>query len=133
MTTFICAIGFVVFMILPFIIISLVEKLMIKYRRKKYPEYFTYYDAAKHICFDASDKINKKIDYFNFRVKILTDGLNEGECTADYFKASFDAMTDRYIEASAEFVKQRAESEEWFKKADDYAREHNLKWGILYD
>lgn len=133
MTTFICTIGFVVFMILPFILVSLVDKLVSKYRRKKYPEYFTYYDTAKRICFDASDKINKKIEYFNFRVKILTEGLNEGECTVDYFKASFDAMTDCYIEASSEFVKQRADSEEWLKKADDYARAHNLKWGILYD
>ena len=133
MTTFIGTFILVLFMFMPFIATSCVDKLILKYRRKKYPKYFNYYDTSKLIYSGAVDKINKEIDYFNFRVKILTEGLNEGECTADFFKASFDAMTDRYIKASAEFVKQRAESEELFKKADDYAREHNLKWGIIYD
>ena len=132
MTTFFCVITFVLVAFTPFFVEGAVKKILNKYRRKKHPKYFEYYDEATKLKVAATAEMDRMLDWFTFRVSILTEGLNEGECTKDYFKQSFDAITDRYIDASSRFTEQCKKSDELFKQADLYAREHMLNWGVLW-
>jgi hypothetical protein len=115
------------------IVISLwLDKYLDKNKRKKHPVYFEYYDAAVKLCFEASAKVKHEASHLDFHFKMLTDGLKEGECTEEYFKKRFDQLTDRYIETVKWFTEQQKEAEKLFREADLYAKENNLRWGVLY-
>ena len=115
------------------VVISLwLDKQLEKNKRKKYPVYFEYYDAAIKICFEASAAVKHEASHLEFHFKMLADGLVDGECTEEYFKKRFDQLTDRYIEATKWFTVQQKEAEKLFREADLYAKENNLLWGVLY-
>lgn len=109
-----------------------VNKLIDKYRRKKHPMYFKFYNKGLKTCFDASAKTNHEVELLKFRYKLLTEGLQEGECTEEYFEEQFGYLTDRHIEATKYLKNKQNEADEYFRAADEYAKRNNLAWGVLY-
>lgn len=119
------------FVILAFVCFK-ASDLIDRYRRKKYPEYFKYYDAAVEICFVTGQRIEQEAELIQFKFKMLADGLQAGECTEEYFKKQFDYWSDRYVKATQEFKERHAEAEKLFREADLYAKRNNLMWGVIY-
>ena len=121
--------------LLPFIIVcgsAFYDKMQDKTRRKKYPKYFEFFDAAMKISFGASTVVNKKADYIMYQMNLLTTGLREGTCEEDYFRKRFNELADMYVEATNWFKEQQQEAEKLFREADFYAKEYDLLWGVLY-
>jgi hypothetical protein len=127
-----CLTCFVSVFVMPYFIFKFVDVLLDKYRRNKYPEYFEYYDAGMDICRDAHDQATHKKTYFEYKLKLIYEGLRDGECTDEYFREYTNTLSESYIEFAQWFQEQQEESKVYFKKADAYAKEHNLGWGRLY-
>lgn len=125
----ICAVG-----LLPVAVLFSIwlYKAIDSYRKAKYPEYFEYYNAAMKICFDASAKVNKEAEYIKYHFDLITEGIRNGECTDEYARKRFNELSDKHIELTNWFKDQQAEAEKLFRKADFYAKENNLLWGVLY-
>ena len=114
------------------VFVSVLEQLIKKYRREKYPEYFKYYNAALKICFNASEKVRKESNYIKYHFDLITEGIREGECTDDYARKRLNELSDMHIELTNWFKEQLAEADKLFRDADFYAKENNLLWGVLY-
>ena len=110
-----------------------VDKVLDKYRRKKYPGYFKIYDMAVKDSIEISDEFNRRYDNIKYCLKLYADGLHDGECMSDTFEPKMCELTKEYAElcqwhsVSAQYVR------DLWKQLDDYAKEHNLKWGRIYD
>lgn len=115
-----------------FLITSWLEHAIDDYRKAKYPEYFKFYNAAMKICFDASEKVNQEAKYIKYHFDLITVGLRNGECTDEYARKRLNELSDQHIEITNWFKSQQAEAEKLFRKADFYAKENNLQWGVLY-
>lgn len=103
-----------------------------KRRRELHPEYFEHFDAAMDIVNEVHDLSKHKKTYFEYHLKLIYEGLQEGECTAEYFQKYTDRINKEYIEFAAWFDAKNKEAKDLFRKADFYAKERDLKWGILY-
>lgn len=112
--------------------IKIVNEELDKRRREQYPEYFEYFDAAMDLSNEAHDTCKHKKTYFEYHLKLIYEGLQEGECTVEYFKKYTDRINKEYIEFATWFEAKNKEAKELFIKADRYAKERDLKWGILY-
>lgn len=114
-------------------LVSLIgNKILDKYRREQYPEYFEYFDAAMDIVSDVDSQTEHKTKYFKYHFKLIYEGLREGECTVEYFQEYLDRINKEYIEFATWFEAKNKEAKDLFRKADFYAKERDLKWGILY-
>ena len=101
-------------------------------RRKNHPKYFEYYDAAMKIYSEASSQMRKASKLFEYQIGLLADGLCDGECTNDYFNKRIIAkVTERYVMIAKQVRHQRQEADKLFTSANTYAKENNLKWGII--
>ena len=114
------------------ICINISEKVLDKRRRAQYPEYFEYFDAATDIARDVHDQTKHKTTVFEFRLKLIYEGLRDGECTVEYFQEYLDRINKEYIEFATWFEAQRKEAKRLFIEADRYAKLRDLKWGYLY-
>ena len=113
-------------------VIKITREELDKRRREQHPEYFEYFDAAMDISNEAHDTCKHKTTYFEYHLKLIYGGLKEGECTVEYFQEYLDRINKQYIEFATWFEEKNKEAKELFRKADFYAKEHDLKWGILY-
>ena len=106
-----------------------------KIRRKQHPVWYEHYDRAKNNAFAAGGEFSQRLDTICVRGEIIQDMLFKGECSKD-----------EYLEAMKVLEKERAETVEQYHlkqkalgietdliAADAYAKEHNLKWGIIYE
>jgi hypothetical protein len=66
---------------------------------------------------------------------MLGDMLFKGECSKDEYLEAMKVLEKERVEAVEQYhLKQDALGiEADLRAADAYAREHNLKWGIIYD
>ena len=64
---------------------------------------------------------------------MLTDGIMKGECTEDYFKDRFVELASEYTGLARYFEHQTNEIAQLFNAADKYARDNDLRCGLLYD
>ena len=122
---------FVVF-VAPFIAAGAIDKLIEKCRRKKHPEYFEYWDEGKKLSFERGKEFNRRKEYFDFKFKLYNLGLRNGECTNEYYTKKMNELMIEYQELCARFQEEEANIRELLDKADLYAKEHNLYWGIIY-
>lgn len=106
-----------------------------KIRRKKHPVWYEYYNGALANSLHIGNKFRRRIEYINKRKEIFQKKFFEGEYTEAEFNDAIDALNREYKEATRQFSidKEAYGIEDDLKKADTYAKEHNLKWGILYD
>jgi hypothetical protein len=112
--------------------IKITNKYLDYKRRKQHPEYFKLFDEAVDISNEAHDVCTHKKVYFEHKLKLIYEGLQDGECTVEYFKEYLDRINKQYIEFATWFEEKNKEAKELFRKADFYAKEHDLRWGILY-
>lgn len=119
--------------ILPIVLVSLFDKLLNSYRRKKYPEYYKYWDEAKKLSFKRGAEYRKRKDRFDFYFKLYNDGLRDGECTNEYYIKKMNKLMVEYQELCTWFQKEEKIIRELLIKADCYAKENGLSWGIIYD
>lgn len=106
-----------------------------KIRRKKHPVWYEYYDRALHNAFDIGGKYTKMLDSINTRLKFNQDLYIEGKCTDEEYKKAVNTIDADFIDAY-KWYKQAEEAlriNEDLRAADAYAKEHNLKWGIIYE
>ena len=106
-----------------------------KIRRKKHPVWYEYYDRALSNSFMAGSKHHRQEEVFKARSKMTQDMFFNGKCTAEEYN---EAMSSLYEDVCAESHRYMEEKEalgidEDLKAADAYAKEHNLKWGIIYN
>jgi hypothetical protein len=117
----------------PLLLASVFDKIIEGIRRKKHPEYFKYWDAALALSFARGAEYNKRKEHFNYCFKLYTEGLRDGECTNQYFTEQMNKLMLEYQELCSWFQVKEKEIKELLVKADLYAKEHNLSWGIVYD
>ena len=109
-----------------------IDRMLDKRRRTKHPKYFELYDAGLKMCFETSDKVNKEAEYLGYHFNLLTEGLQDGECTEEYFRSRFEELANRHVKVSLWRKERQVEIEKLFREADRYAKENNLGWGVLY-
>ena len=106
-----------------------------KIRRKKHPVWYEHWDRAKDNAFDIGGKYVKMLDSLNTQRKAVQDSYIEGKTTDEEYKKAMNTIDADFIDAY-KWYKQAEEAlriNEDLKAADAYAKEHNLKWGIIYE
>lgn len=105
-----------------------------KIRRKKHPVWYEYYDRALSNSFTIGSRFREMIDTLDNRRDMIQGMFFNGKCTADEYKEASKAIDKDFEEAYRwfEFNKEALGIEADLKAADAYAREHNLKWGIIF-
>ena len=105
-----------------------------KLRRKKHPVWYKHYDRAVHNAFDIGGRLREQTEVLHNRLKLLNKTYLNDKCTeAEYLEAArviakeYAKVVKRYKQAEEDL-----HIEEDLKEADAYAKERNLKWGILY-
>jgi hypothetical protein len=118
---------------LPFLIIDLIDHIIESVRKNKYPEYFEFYDAAVHESFRIGGDLNAEKRRIEHYIKLYGDGYRDGECTVEHITKKMAQLTQQWITACDKYNKEYSEVKVLLEKADRYAKEHNLKWGIIYE
>jgi hypothetical protein len=117
----------------PVLLISFSDKLLDKYRRKKHPEYFKYWDEALKLSFERGAEYNRRKDRFDYYFKLYTEGLRDGECTWEFYTERTNRLMVEYRDLCDWFQEEEKKIKELLVKADLYAKEHECYWGIVYD
>ena len=112
--------------------IKITNKYLDEQRRQQYPEYFKLFDAAMDIASDVDGQTKHKKTYFEYHLKLIYEGLQEGECTVEYFEEYLARINKEYIEFATWSEEQNKEAKRLFREADLYAKLRDLKWGYLY-
>lgn len=129
-------VGAIVFIAAPIAIVyivNLADTLVEKYRRKKHPEWYKYWDEALGLSLARGAEYNKRKENFDFKFKLYSDGLLDGECTNEYYEKKMRELVVKYQQLCEWYQATEKEIRELLVKADLYAKEHDLMWGILYD
>ena len=106
-----------------------------KLRRKKHPVWYEYYDRAKNNSFHIGGKLREQTEVLHNRLKLLNKTYLNDKCTeAEYLEAT-RVIAKEYAEVVKRYkqAKEDLHIEEDLKEADAYAKERNLKWGIIYE
>lgn len=119
--------------VLPVITVFVIDKVIQKHRRKKHPEYFKYWDEAIKLAFERGAEYNKRKEHFDYKFKLYTDGLRDGECTWEYYKEQMNNHMLEYRTLCDWFQEEEKKIRELLIKADLYAKEHDCYWGVIYD
>lgn len=117
----------------PILLVNLFDRLLENHRRQKHPEYFKYWDAALEKSFARGAEYNRRKEYFDYKFRLYSLGLRDGECTNEYYTKKMNALMVEYQELCDWFQEKEKEISELLVKADLYAKEHGLTWGIIYD
>ena len=106
-----------------------------KIRRKKHPVWFKHYDRALKNSFNVGSKFRTQAEGINYRRTRIQEMFFNGECSADEYNDVMQALDEDYREVARQFSieKESLGVLQDLKAADAYAREHNFKWGILYE
>ena len=106
-----------------------------KIRRKKHPEWYQHYDRALSNSFTIGSRFREIVDTLDNRRDMIQGMFLRGECPADEYNKVSKAIDKDFEEAYKwfEFNKTALGIDKDLKAADAYAKEHNLKWGILYE
>lgn len=106
-----------------------------KIRRKKHPKWYALYDLALKNSLDIGAKFRNKADSINKRRELVQELYFNGECTEDEYNEAMKTLAKEYSAAVKWFklIKEELCIDADLKEADAYAKEHNLKWGIIYE
>ena len=118
---------------LPILFVNFIDHILDSVRRQKHPEYFEFYDTAISESFRIGGKLHaekKRIEYY---VTLYSKGYRDGECTAEQITKKMAQVTQWWINACDTYNQENENIKVLLKKADKYAKQHNLKWGIIYD
>ena len=130
----ICTILIIAGMIfLPIIIINAIDSIVEWLRKRKHPKYFDLYDTAVSESFRIGGKLNAEKRRIEYYIKLYGDGYRDGECTSEHITKKMAQLTQSWITACDEYNQEEKNIKVLLQKADAYAKEHNLKWGIIYD
>ena len=104
-------------------------------RRKQHPVWYEHYDRAKNNAFRAGSEFSQKLDTICARGEMLQDMLLKGECSSEECLEAMKILEKERVEVVTQYqLKQEALGiDADLKAADAYAKEHNLKWGIIYE
>jgi hypothetical protein len=102
-------------------------------RRKRHPEYYKSYDEALKLSFERGTEFRQRKERFDYYFKLYNYGLRDGECTNEYYNKKMNELMIEYQELCTWFQEKEKVIRELLVKADLYAKEHNLLWGIIYD
>lgn len=104
-------------------------------RRKQHPRWYEHYDRAKSNAFRAGGEFSQKLDTICARGEMLQDILFKGECSSEEYLEAMKILEKERVEVVTQYqLKQEALGiEADLRAADAYAKEHNLKWGIIYE
>jgi hypothetical protein len=104
-------------------------------RRKRHPKWYELYDRAKNNAFRAGGEFSQKLDTICARGEMIQDMLFKGECSREVYLEAMKVLEKERVEVVAQYrLKQEALGiEADLRAADAYAKEHNLKWGIIYE
>lgn len=118
---------------LPILLINLIDHIIESYRRNKYPEYFEFYDTAVYESFKIGRKLNAEKRRIEHYIKLYGDGYRDGECTVEHITKKMAEVTKWWVNACDEYNQEYKNIKVLLQKADAYAKEHNLEWGIIYE
>ena len=126
-------IAVIVFSILLLIIFGyhIVDNIVDIHRRRNHPYWFDNYEKAVKLSFEYGSWYSHRRKYFEFDSKMLLDGLRDGECTEEYFMCRYFEICKRYADDMKQYKVNLAEVDNLIENANQYAKVHNLKWGIL--
>ncbi len=104
-------------------------------RRKIHPKWYELYDRAKSNAFRAGSEFSQKLDTICARGEMIQDMLFKGECSSEVYLEAMKVLEKERVEVVTQYqLKQEALGiEADLRAADAYAKEHNLKWGIIYE
>ena len=102
-----------------------------KHRRKRHPEYFKLYDKCLHDCVELSKQLKRRLAPIEYQINLYQEGLLSGECDNESHKKATDRLYEEYREVASWYRVQKEQLELLVDKANDYAKEHNIKWGEL--
>lgn len=118
---------------LPILLVNLIDHIIKSIRRNKHPEYFEFYDTAVYESFRIGGKLNAEKRRIEYYIKLYSDGYRDGECTAEDITKKMAEVTQWWVDACNEYNQEDKNIKVLLQKADAYAKEHNLKWGIIYE
>ena len=118
---------------LPLLAAELFDHIVKSIRKQKHPEYFDLYDTAISESFRIGGKLNAEKRRIEYYIKLYSEGYRDGECTAEHITKKMAQVTQWWITACDEYNQEQKNIKVLLQKADAYAKEHNLKWGIIYD
>ena len=106
-----------------------------KLRRKKHPVWYELYDRALANSIWVGSTFRKKLETINARRERFQELFFHGELTEEEYDNAMEILDKERTVAAKQFCidKTAYGIEDDLKKADAYAKKHNLKWGILYD
>ena len=104
-------------------------------RRKKHPKWYELYNRAEHNAIHLGSTVHEQTETLNKRMKLLNKTYLEDKCTEDEYIDAMNILTKEYSEIVKQFKQAKADLhiEADMQEADAYAKEHNLKWGIIYE
>ena len=104
-------------------------------RRKKHPKWYEYYDRALSNSLVIGTRFREQTETINARRELIQDMFFQGRCTADKYDDAMKAFDKEQREAAKQFSidKEALGIMQDLAEADAYAKEHNLKWGIIYE
>lgn len=118
---------------LPILFVNLIDHIIESVRKNKHPEYFEFYDTAVYESFRIGGNLNAEKRRIEYYIKLYSDGYRDGECTVEDITKKMAQLTQGWITACDEYNQEQKNIKVLLQKADAYAKEHNLKWGIIYD
>ena len=118
---------------LPILFVNLIDHIVKSIRKEKYPEYFELYEAAVSESFRIGGGFTAEKRRIEYYLKLYSEGYKNGECAKKRFEDRMLQLTNMYIRACDEYNTGYATVKDLLKKADTYAKKHNLKWGVIYD
>ena len=118
---------------LPILFVNLIDHIIESVRKNKHPEYFEFYDTAVYESFRIGGNLNAEKRRIEYYIKLYSDGYRDGECTAEDITKRMAQLTQKWIIACDEYNQEQKNIKVLLQKADAYAKEHNLKWGIIYE
>lgn len=103
-------------------------------RRKKHPVWYKYYNRALSNSMAAGRRFREDTKTIDKRKEMVRELFFEGDCSAEVFDEAMNKLNEEYNEAVKRFklIKEELCIDADLEAADAYAKEHNLKWGILY-
>jgi hypothetical protein len=103
-------------------------------RRKKHAKWYEHYDRAMRNSINAGIVLREKTESITKRKELVMDMYLNDKCSDDEYDEAMKTLNVEYRDIT-KWLKKNNELlgiEADLRAADAYAKEHNLKWGILY-
>ena len=111
------------------------EPIVERARRKQYPKWYERYDRALKNAFCIGCQFRDKTETINKRREMIQETFLKNKCSEEEYKEAMRIIANDYTEAVNWFnsMKESFGIEADLKDADKYAKENDLKWGIIYE